>query len=406
MTRTLQANELRQGKILVRVPNWVGDAVLCLPALRALRGALPETEMVLLARPWVRDVLPEKELGVRVIPYSANGLFGGQHGGVRGRLRMASQLRQEKFGAAILFQNALDAALISWLAGIPVRAGYARQGRGALLTHPIPRPRKNDGLGHEAHHYLELLRRLGLIDPFPVVERIALPTSEAARTSARTQLCERIEKEAGHPAYRIADAGPLVGISPGATFGTAKRWPARRFAELASALSKEAGATCVYFGSPMERDMAEEVMALANVPAISLAGKTSLAQFIELIQGCDLFVTNDTGTMHVAAALSVPILAIFGPTNEQETAPLGPSVKVVTGEAYCRPCKLRHCPIDHRCMTSVTVKRVLRAALPMLSARIGPPQGMASAAASPPSFERDRIQRAVPERSEKTVNDA
>jgi len=405
MTRTLQANELQQSKILVRVPNWVGDAVLCLPALRALRGALPETEMVLLARPWVRDVLPEKELNVRVIPYSANGLFGGEHGGMRGRLQMASRLRQEKFGAAILFQNALDAALISWLAGIPVRAGYARQGRGALLTHPVARPRKNDGLGHETHHYLELLRRLGLIDHYPLGERIVLAASEATRASARAQLCERIEKEVGQPAHHIADARPLVGISPGATFGTAKRWPAPRFAELASLLSKETGATCVFFGSPVESDLAEEVMALANVPAISLAGKTSLAQFIELIQGCDLFVTNDTGTMHVAAALGVPTLAIFGPTNEQETAPLGPSVMVVTGEAYCRPCKLRHCPIDHRCMTSVTVERVFRAALPMLAEGIRAPQGMASAAASPLVFERGQTercqtQRAVPKSSE------
>jgi len=184
--------------------------------------------------------------------------------------------------------------------------------------------------------------------------------------SARAQLCRRIEQDSPAPAVRRGDPELLVGISPGATFGTAKRWPAPRFAELAARLYKESGATSVFFGSPQEQDLAEEVMALAGVPALSLAGRTSLAEFIQLIQGCDLFVTNDTGTMHVAAALGVPTLAIFGPTNEKETRPLGDRVKLVTGEAFCRPCKLRHCPIDHRCMTSVSVERVLQAALQML----------------------------------------
>src|SRR5262249_21673652 len=154
----------------------------------------------------------------------------------------------------------------------------------------------------------------------------------------------------------------IIGISPGASFGTAKRWPAARFAETARRLHKESGAISVFFGAPSEQTLAAEVMALAGIPAVSLAGKTSLAEFIHLVPVCELFLTNDTGTMHVAAALGVPTLAIFGPTNEQETRPLGSCVEIVTGEAFCRPCKLRHCPIDHRCMTSVSVDRVFRIA--------------------------------------------
>jgi heptosyltransferase-2 len=236
-----------------------------------------------------------------------------------------------------------------------------------LLTHAVARPPKKDDLGHEAHYYLELLRRLGLVEQYAPVNRIELPASEAARRAARARFRELFEESFSSAAGFTLSAGLVVGVSPGATFGTAKRWPAGRFAEFVSRLQKEYGATCVFFGSPEERALADEVLALAGVPAISTAGRTSLSEFMQLIQGCDLFVTNDTGTMHVAAGLGVPTVAIFGPTNEKETRPLGSSVELVTGQAYCRPCKLRHCPIDHRCMTSVSVDRVLRTGLSLLT---------------------------------------
>ncbi|MBI2818739.1 MAG: glycosyltransferase family 9 protein, partial [Acidobacteria bacterium] len=173
MRKALQPDQLARARILIRVPNWVGDAVMCLPALRMLRSVLPQAEIALLARPWVRDVFPLQELSARVIPYDTNG----EHRGIRGRLRIAASLREERFDAAILFQNAFDAALISWLSDIPIRAGYSRQGRRPLLTHPVAPPRKGDGLGHEVYYYLELLRRLGLIPQYSAVERIALPAS-------------------------------------------------------------------------------------------------------------------------------------------------------------------------------------------------------------------------------------
>ena len=391
MAGTLQPAQLAQARLLVRVPNWVGDAVMCLPALGALRSALPEAELVLLARPWVSDVFPAQELDCRVIAYDTNGA----HRGVRGRRRIAAELREHRFDAAILFQNAFDAALITWLAGIPMRAGYARQGRRLLLTHAVAAPRKRDGLGHEAHYYLELLRRLGLIADYAPVARISLPVSDAAPSAARIELLERFERETGLAAGRQGPLVRIVGLSPGASFGTAKRWPAARFAELALRLYKESGAACVLFGSPMEKELAEEVVASAGIPALSLAGHTSLAEFMQLIQGCDLFVTNDTGTMHLAAALGVPTLALFGPTNENETRPLGPRVELVAGQAFCRPCKLRHCPTDHRCMNSISVEKVFQTAQAMLRHASGGPaeKSLAAVAAqrARPAFESGQV---------------
>ena len=202
MKKVFQPDQLARARILVRVPNWVGDAVICLPALRMLRSAFPEAEIALLARPWVRDVFPLQDLSAKVIPYDTNA----EHRGVRGRLRIAASLREERFDAAILFQNAFDAAFISWLSDIPIRAGYSRQGRRPLLTHPVAPPKKSDGLGHEAHYYIELLRRLDIIQQYSEVERIALPASVTARRSARAQLHERIARESPVPANHRGDA--------------------------------------------------------------------------------------------------------------------------------------------------------------------------------------------------------
>ena len=158
-----------------------------------------------------------------------------------------------------------------------------------------------------------------------------------------------------------------MGIGAGASFGTAKRWPADRFGELARRLNQELGAASIFFGSREESPLVESLLPKAGDASISLAGKTSLEEFIRFVPGCDLYVTNDTGTMHLAAALGVPTLAIFGPTDERGTRPLGPRAQVVTGAAFCRPCKLRHCPIDHRCMTSISVETVFQAARLALS---------------------------------------
>jgi len=352
--KLLRKDDLSQAKILVRTPNWIGDAVMCLPALRALRRALPQAELVLVARPWVLGLFPAQELRCRTVAYDARGA----HRGIAGRWRIASELRGEKFRAAILLQNALDAALLAVLAGIPIRAGYARHGRRLLLTHPVEVPRRGETPRQEAHYYLEMLRRLGLIEEYPEVREISLPLPSGVRAQARARLAQfRKESIAGKP---------VVGISPGAAFGTAKRWHAGRFAELARRLGEDLGAIPVFFGSKDEAPLAESLLPDAGKFAFSLAGKTSLTDFMSIVPGCDLYITNDTGAMHAAAALGVPTLAIFGPTDEQATRPLGARVQLVVGEADCRPCLLRHCPIDHRCMNSVSVEDVFDAARQLL----------------------------------------
>ena len=358
--KPLRKDELAQAKILLRAPNWIGDAVMCLPALRALRRALPEADLVVAARPWVLDLFSGDSLRMRTVAYDTRGA----HGGVVGRWRIAAELRPEKFDAAILFQNAFDAALLAVLAGIPIRAGYARHGRRWLLTHPVPVPPPGETPRHEAHYYLELLRRVGLLESYSEVREISLPVTGFARTKARARLSELLSAKVAAP----IESKPLVGISPGAAFGTAKRWPAERFAALALRLSRDLGAVPVFFGSKEEAPLAESLLPKTGGAAASLAGKTSLGDFMSLIPGCDLYISNDTGAMHVAAAFGVPTLALFGPTDEQATRPLGSRVHLLVGQAECRPCLLRHCPIDHRCMNSVSVEEVFEAARSLLAA--------------------------------------
>jgi len=367
--RRIHKDDLNRARILVRTPNWLGDAVMCLPALQALRRALPEADLVLVARPWVLDLFPLEELRCKAVAYDTQDA----HRGLLGRWRIASALRKGQFQAAILFQNAFDAALLAVLSGIRVRAGYARDGRRLLLTHAIQVPPPGAIPPHEAHYYLELLRRLGLIEDYPEVREITLPATEGGREGARENIArlavgrkqEALEGAIG----ACVEKGPIVGISPGAAYGTAKRWHGARFAELARKLSTELGAVPVFFGSKDEAPLAESLLREAGESAISFAGKTSLSDFMRLIAGCDLYVTNDTGAMHVAAALGVPTLAIFGPTDERATRPLGARVRLLVGYAECRPCLLRHCPIDHRCMNSVSVEEVFEAALSLLERR-------------------------------------
>ncbi|HUR45964.1 MAG TPA: lipopolysaccharide heptosyltransferase II [Candidatus Saccharimonadales bacterium] len=348
--RSLHSSELRHAKIVIRVPNWIGDAVMTLPALRALRAALPEAEVTLLARPWVRDVYPLSELHFTVLDYDSQTT----HGGIKGRLKIVNELKKQRFDLALLFQNAFDAALIAWMARIPIRAGYGRDGRHFLLTHSVDVPQPGEIPAHESHYYLELLRRLGLIPTYEQVREISLrpslpgdgPSSDLRRRLREMGASEKLDK--------------IIGLSPGASFGTAKRWPADRFADLVKKLDSELNATCVLFGSSQEARLAEEIVEKSHARAFSLAGKTNLAMFTNLVSGCNVYVTNDTGTMHVAAALGVPTVAIFGPTDERGTAPLGPSVEIVLGVADCRPCKLRHCPYGHHnCMVSISPDMVM-----------------------------------------------
>jgi len=336
-------------KVMVRATNWVGDAVMSLPAIRAVRERLARAELVVVARPWVAGVYGRETAIDRIISYEARGW--------RERIGFGLELARENFDCAILLQNAFDAAAMAWLAGIPERIGYRRDGRGWLLTRAITPPQPGEVPRHERFYYLELLRRAGLIEGFPECGAIRLEGVEAAAAAGREGLA------------LLGLHGPFIGVSPGAAYGNAKRWLPERFAEAAARLGKELGAGVLLFGSAAERGLADAVaggVRAAGVEARNFCGETSLAGYLEFAANCRVFLTNDSGAMHIASALGIPTVAVFGATDDTTTGPTGALARVVREHAECSPCLLRECPIDHRCMTAVTAERVVREALELL----------------------------------------
>jgi heptosyltransferase II len=332
---------LQYEKILVRATNWVGDAVMSLPALRALRERFPRAEISILAKPWVGGLYHREAFCDRLIPYVSIS-------------RAARDLRPFCFDCAILLQNAFGAALTAFLARIPERIGYARDGRGPLLTRAIRVPRAGEIPPHERFYYLELLRRAGILEEIPESGFIRLDGAGAAREAGAARFREMGMRE------------DVVGVSPGAAYGSAKRWLPERFAEAADRVARELGATVAVFGSKDERELCASVAASIASPSKNFAGETSLAEFIDLAAACRVYLTNDSGAMHIASALGVPTVAVFGATNEITTGPTGPLARVVREPVECSPCLKRECPIDHRCMTRVEAARVAQAALDLL----------------------------------------
>ena len=320
---------------------------MSLPAIRVIREVFSHAHLALVARPSVADLYARESSIDRVIPCPPAK-------GVRPRREFAARLRGERFDGAILLQNAFDAALTAWMARVPERIGYNRDGRGWLLTRPIPVPEPGDIPRHERFYYLELLRRAGMVERFPTCDSIRLDRVDEARDAGLAHLSS------------LGIGGMVVGISPGAAYGNAKRWLPERFAETALALRPDA---VLVFGSGSERELCGQVAALVaagGADARNMAGATTLREFIELASACRLFLTNDSGAMHVASALGIPTVAIFGATEDATTGPTGPLARVVREHAECSPCLLRNCPIDHRCMTRVTASRVAAAAQDLL----------------------------------------
>ena len=370
--------------VLVRGVNWVGDAIMTLPALRALRKALPEARISLLVKPWVLPLFEKDPHIDETISY------GDEYQGIIGKIKMSRLLSKKGFCSAILFQNAFDAAFISFLAGIKERAGYNRDGRGFLLTEAVKVPQKETNI-HHIYYYLNLLEQLGIdakySDPY-----IYLSLDE--RLFARNLLKEMKR--------------PILGINPGAEYGAAKRWFPERFAEIANWFIKDTNGSVVIFGSKKEEDIAQRIEYLLskqqsieqsavniqqsnptgfphtplwkrdNPPQspfskggfkgdfeeggggiLNLAGKTSLRELISLISECDVFVTNDSGPLHISYAVGTPMVAIFGSTDPELTGPpsgtIGNSNLVVTNKFSCSPCFERTCRNnDLRCMYAIS----------------------------------------------------
>jgi len=333
---------------MVRATNWIGDAVMSLPALEALHARFPESEIVVVAKPWVSELYQHHPAVARQIVYDAKG----EHRGMGGFLKLVKALREEGFDAAILFQNAFQAAWMAWCARIAVRIGYARDGRGWLLNDAVE-VISPAACGHQVYYYLQLLFRSGLIDKPEPVQDVEIHLAESERRWAARQL-----QSLGLGGRRF-----LVGICPGASFGPAKRWPPERFADLADRLIDALGADVLIFGSAAESAIAEEVAHAMEHTPVLVAGKTTLREFMALLAKCHLVITNDSGPMHLAAGLDLPLLAIFGSTNERQTGPIGHRLRIIKHPVECSPCGLRECPIDFRCMTGVSVDMAYKTAL-------------------------------------------
>lgn len=332
--------------ILIRGTNWIGDAVLTLPAVAAIRATYPDAYIAILVKPLVADVYELFSAVDEVIIYESKldnpiGVF-----------KLAHKLRKKNFDAAILLQNAIEAAIIVFAAGIPLRAGYSSDGRGLLLTHRVQRTKEIRKV-HQTDYYLEMVKALGCVS---VGREIHLET-KINRFNAQSVLNKFIpEKD------KI-----IIGIAPGATYGPAKRWFPDRFAAVADKLAESFSLQGILLGGKADGEIAEEVQKLARPNLINLAGKTTLWEAIYLISQCRLFISNDSGLMHIAGALNIPTVAIFGSTNPVTTAPVGNKSIIVRREISCSPCLKETCPTDFRCMKQISVEDVFAAAQSLLN---------------------------------------
>lgn len=346
--------------ILIRGTNWVGDSVIAVPAMREIRRLFPEAKISLLVRPWVRDIYAAAEFVDEVLDYDK----GGAHRGLSGLMRLVYDLKRRRFDLAILLQNAFEAAWIAWSARIPIRIGYARDGRGWLLTHACRIDPAVRDL-HQAYYYLGILAGAGLLEDRPW-ERADQPL----RAGLRVREADRLAAEGILRSAGVRPGDIVIGLNPGAYYGEAKRWFPDRYARAADALAEQYRARVLIFGSAADRRVADEVAAKMARPSVVLAGRTTLGELMGLIRECSLLITNDSGPMHLAAALDVPQLAIFGSTSEVATGPLSPQATVLKQPADCSPCFLRRCPTDFRCMTRITVEQVVEAARKKLDGQI------------------------------------
>ena len=339
-------------RILVRGTNWLGDAVMTTPALRQLRASFPAAHIALLATPLTAGLFEGSPFVDEVMPYRR------KEDGVAAFQKAVREIRARQFDAALLFQNAFEAALLAWLGGVPVRMGYAMHGRAALLTHRLQHDDSHQGR-HQVHDYLDIVERATqLAGALFERDTVASLTASAAQLQAAQTLLRR----------RNLTQRPLIALNTAATNSRAKCWPSENFAALADRLSAERGAQIVLIGAASERDNAAVVIAqMRTSQAVNLAGETSMSELIGLLATCDLLVSNDTGPAHVAAALGTPTLTLFGPTNEFETAPTGAHAELLrVGGIECARCMHRDCPIDHRCMTRLTVVMVYAQAVSLL----------------------------------------
>lgn len=331
-------------RLLVRAPNWLGDAVMALPALGAVRRAFEGRTIILAAIPAIAPVFEE---GTAAAPDEIITLD---------RARETEQLKAARADGVLLLTNSFGSAWRASRIGAAERWGYRADWRGWLLTRAVRRPRRRV---HQVEYYLELMRALELQVPADLDPKPRIVARSGTLAQADVMLA----------AAGLAPGQPIVGFAPGAAYGHAKRWPPDRVAQVMAALSRQ-GAAAVIVGAAADRDTGRAIESSLPPGArvVNLIGRTSLRQLVGIVARCAAFVSNDSGAMHIAAALGVPLTALFGPTDERETAPAG-HADVIVRDVFCRPCMLHECPIDHRCMKRIDVETVLSSVTRHLAGR-------------------------------------
>ncbi len=333
-------------RLLVFAPNWLGDSVMALPALQTLRAHFADAHLAVAARPSVAPLFAMVPGVQQVLTLESRAGLSA----VRRWRRDVTRLAGERFDLAVLFPNSFLSAWIAAQAGIPARWGYATDLRGRWLTRPFVRPPADV---HQADYYLALTTAAGL-RPAPRVARLVPPASAVAAAQA------------------LLPRRPYVVLAPGAAYGGAKQWPPAHHAALAASLWRSRGLAPVLIGAGGDRAAGDALMAaLAQLPGgaetagvlVDLIGRTDLATLAGVLAGAHAAVANDSGAMHLAGAVGTAVVAVFGPTNEQQTAPLtaaldGPPARLAIHPVWCRPCMLRECPLGHACMQGVAPAEV------------------------------------------------
>ncbi len=343
--------------ILVRSTNWIGDAVMSVPALRELRRIFPEARITLHTRTWADGLFQDASFIDELVTYDKS------RWAAKDIYRNSQFLRDDGYDLAIMLPNSFESALTIFLMRVPRRIGYNKDARGLLLTDPIAVPEWK-GRRHEVFYYLNLVSE---------VEKRILGRDTVSRTWPETLI--EISDERWNAAQAFLTAAGIdaakrtVALGVGSTNSRAKRWPAANYAALSDMLQAELDVSVILVGDKSDSDVAADVISLAERPPINLTGKTDLAQAVAVLAVVDLLVSNDMGLAHVSAGLNTPTITLFGPTNPETTRPWGNNAIVLREPVDCSPCMLRDCPIDHRCMTRITPAAVRTAVEDMLSTR-------------------------------------
>lgn len=344
------SGSLQKLRLVIRSSNWLGDAVMNVPAVRAIKAGRPDLHLAVLCPAKLADLwraVPEVD---EVLPMPRKG----------GLWQTAGLLKAGRFEAGIVFPNSLRTALEMWLAGVPRRAGFAGHRRRWLLNQIVP-PRKGRMARmrpqHHARHYLLIAERLGAVEVPPVT---------APRGEPGTEPTTGMEGEKSPALTSEGRARNCIGVCPGAEYGPAKRWPIESFRAVMEAVSARRDCVWRIFGVEKDRPLAANLVKDFAGTVLDRTGRTNLAELIAELRTCRLLLTNDTGTMHLAAMLGVPVVAVFGSTEPLLTGPIGARVLVLRRQVECSPCFLRECPLDFRCMKELRPEQATEAVLQML----------------------------------------